>query len=411
MDSDFPFSRDFGIADTRETCIVSAQQVFERLGLETRSSNLMIPFETIAAVALDEDGELDTIKVKNLIKIFHPNADGTLSLIDFVRSVDDVYQELRLLRASIRNSRKIDKVLRRLIDGVFYVLVAIVVLSVIGYDPLAMFLSLSSVIVAFSFMVARAAGSYFEGLLFILLQKPYGIGDRINVSNSESEANLAGAQTFIVENVGMFHTSFILAATNERATISNGSLSRSRIINGGRSKNAILFFMLKFGVATPYKKIEYIKHAIERFIKARPREWKSLIGFRATSIQAELGYVEYCVVLGHRTSWQNMKVLLESKATLICFCHELMKQMGIRYIQPRRPIEMSLSNSSTAAPPTQDPSPSHQKSPSDDISSTTSLPVSAVAVSPNVASPKFDGAFSQTTFDYVAEVERMFGHK
>jgi small-conductance mechanosensitive channel len=55
-------------------------------------------------------------------------------------------------------------------------------------------------------MIGSASAKYFEGLLFILVQRPYGIGDRINVSSSESEANNGGAQGWIVENVTLFTT-------------------------------------------------------------------------------------------------------------------------------------------------------------------------------------------------------------
>jgi len=54
----------------------------------------------------------------------------------------------------------------------FYVVLASTVLSVLGFSPFQIFLSLSSVILAFAFMIGSASSKYFEGLLFILVQKP-----------------------------------------------------------------------------------------------------------------------------------------------------------------------------------------------------------------------------------------------
>ena len=54
-------------------------------------------------------------------------------------------------------------------------------------DPLALFLSLSSVILAFAFVIGSASAKYFEGVLFILVRRPYGIGDFIHVSNVNNE--------------------------------------------------------------------------------------------------------------------------------------------------------------------------------------------------------------------------------
>jgi hypothetical protein len=60
---------------------------------------------------------------------------------------------------------------------VFYAIVLSVILARIGYDPLAIFLSFSGVILAFAFMIGSASSKYFEGLLFILVRRPYNIGD------------------------------------------------------------------------------------------------------------------------------------------------------------------------------------------------------------------------------------------
>jgi small-conductance mechanosensitive channel len=293
MDTDFPFSPAFGIADSRETCVASAQDVFLRLLLQTPESDGVVPFETFATTALQKNEQLDLIKLKELIQVFRPDRDGSLTLLDFARSVDAVYKKLRLLRASIHNSSKIDRALENIINIMFYAVTTVVILAALGFNPLSLFLSLSSIILAFAFMIGSASSKYFDGLLFILVQRPYDIGDRINVSNSESEANGSGSQGWIVENISLFTTSFVLAASNERATISNGSLAKSRIINGARSPKARLFFLLKFGVEIPYEKIEIFRSVVDKFVKARPREWMALDSFRATRVEADLGFIEY----------------------------------------------------------------------------------------------------------------------
>jgi small-conductance mechanosensitive channel len=137
----------------------------------------------------------------------------------------------------------------------------------------------------------------------ILLQRPYGIGDRINISNPESDANGGGSQGWIVDDVTLFATTIYLAGTNEKATVSNGTLAKSRIINCARSHKAILVLNLKFGLDSQFNRIEIFKSAVEKFVKARPREWLALLAIRANRVEADLGFVEYGVVLQHRESW------------------------------------------------------------------------------------------------------------
>lgn len=52
----------------------------------------VLHFETIAVLATTDDGDVDKEKTKELIRLFRPNRDGTLSMLDFVRSVDGVYK-------------------------------------------------------------------------------------------------------------------------------------------------------------------------------------------------------------------------------------------------------------------------------------------------------------------------------
>jgi hypothetical protein len=227
-------------------------------------------------------------------------------------------------------------------------------------------------------------------VLFILLQKPYDIGDRVGIGNTEKEANASGTQAFVVEDVTLYHTSFIFVSTNERATVSNGTLAKSRIINCGRSPNAVIFFTLKFGVAVPYEKIEIVRTAVDKFVKARPTQFSSLLGFRATSIQAELGWIEYIVVLQHREGWQNKVAILKSKAVIQQFCLELQKKLGIGYTSPPRPVDLTFSkpNVKQSLPP---PATNANEATNDG------------PVTPNVASPTFGNSM-----DYLTEVEAMF---
>ena len=92
----------------------------------------------------------------------------------------------------------------------------------------------------------------FQGLLFILVRHPYDIGDRIHVSPVDQDTNGNGSSTWFVENAGLFTTTIRFATTNEVATVSNGSLANSRVINGARSPKMLAYVYMKFGVDVPY---------------------------------------------------------------------------------------------------------------------------------------------------------------
>lgn len=78
------------------------------------------------------------------------------------------------------------------------------------------------------------------------------------------------------------------------------------------------------------------------------RQWGSFTSFRATRVEADLGFVEYSVCAQHRESWQAPGALLESKAQLSSFALELSKKMDMRYKSPPMPVDLSLKSAADA---------------------------------------------------------------
>ncbi len=105
-------------------------------------------------------------------------------------------------------------------------------------------------------------------------------------------------------------------------------------------------------------------------MNARPRQWVALVGFRATRVEADFGYVEYRIICQHREAWQNIGThlkylqffyfccttnltkrqcsfkkgpILQSKADLSSFCLELSKKLDLRYVSPPMPVNLTTS--------------------------------------------------------------------
>jgi hypothetical protein len=99
LDTDQPFGACFGTTATREECVACSQDLYHRLLLRESQVGHDIHFNAIATLAVNpSSGELDEEKAKELLRIFRPERNGAISLVDFVSSIDAVYKELRLLR-------------------------------------------------------------------------------------------------------------------------------------------------------------------------------------------------------------------------------------------------------------------------------------------------------------------------
>ena len=144
LDSKHPFSYAFGPANTRENCIESAQDVYNRLLLHCPDKPVL-QFDTLALITLDKNGEINERKARKLIRLFRPARDGSLTALDFVKSCDKIYKDLRTLRAAIANSSQLDLAFERLVNVGFYFVLWLIVLTIIKLDPWTLFLSLSGV--------------------------------------------------------------------------------------------------------------------------------------------------------------------------------------------------------------------------------------------------------------------------
>mmetsp|Transcript_4865 Transcript_4865/g.7570 ORF Transcript_4865/g.7570 Transcript_4865/m.7570 type:complete len:130 (-) Transcript_4865:246-635(-) len=90
--------------------------------------------------------------------------------------------------------------------------------------------------------------------------------------------------------------------------------------------------------------VEIFKNELFEYIKARPREWIRPLAFRMNVISADLGYVEYFVLLNHRESWQQMGALKNSLSDVQQFCFELSASLGMGFESPPLPIQMDATS-------------------------------------------------------------------
>jgi len=366
LKSDYPFGQYFGYCPTRYECVKCSQCVYSSLlklqqrvpsidsitdgeNVNSTSSDKnngenqrdILKFHTIALIArIDETGQLDTDVMKDLMRLFRPTREGEISLVDFCKSIDSVYKEIRKLLASVTNEGMMNAAVERVVDFLFYSTLVILGMAAIGIDVFVIFGFFSATIISFSFCVGGASSEVIKGLLFILLQRPYDIGDRIALGEATEIATKTGSPQWTVTNLTLYHTTLLFAPTMESATLSNGSMANLRIINGNRSPRATLQFYMKFGVSVELGTIEEFKKRLFEYIRSKPREWLRPLAFRLCKIAADLGYVEYFIQLQHREGWQQLACLLDSLSDAQQFSFTLSASLGMDYQSPALPIHL-----------------------------------------------------------------------
>lgn len=161
MDETYPFGEAFGPAMDRNQCIGSAQAVYHSLK-KLSSSASAVPFSTITLSSVDENGAVDDAKAKAMMRVFRPDVNGELPLLAFIQCVDAVYRRYKFFRASVGNASVIDRVLENIINGVFFFVIGLMLLSFMQFNPWALLVSLTSLLVSVSFALGSSVSKYVE---------------------------------------------------------------------------------------------------------------------------------------------------------------------------------------------------------------------------------------------------------
>jgi hypothetical protein len=107
LSSRIPFGLCFGPSATRQECVEASEVVYNRL-LQSMPGQAVLSFDVLVTLTMrDHKGDLDEDTLSKLIALFRPDRDGVLTLLDFAKSVDTVYKELKMLRANVANASKV----------------------------------------------------------------------------------------------------------------------------------------------------------------------------------------------------------------------------------------------------------------------------------------------------------------
>jgi small-conductance mechanosensitive channel len=96
-------------------------------------------------------------------------------------------------------------------------------------------------------------------------RRPFDLGDRIPISNPNDRSgdNDPGYDdAWLVEDCNLFTTTLRLARTNEVAYLNNGMLSNCKIINHGRSINAMINLLIPIRLEATHEQVQIVKSSL-----------------------------------------------------------------------------------------------------------------------------------------------------
>jgi hypothetical protein len=162
----------------------------------------------------------------------------------FVQSCDSLYRRLTYFRASVQNSGSLDRVLEGGINGVYYFVLALFLLSVLRFNPWSLLLSITSLLVSFSFAFGYVSerddvcvgwnvnhasltsslinyrptiSKYIHGIMMIAVFRPFDLGDRVYLAplGTVETGRGNGGNSWLVEEIHLGATKLRYGKTGE----------------------------------------------------------------------------------------------------------------------------------------------------------------------------------------------------
>jgi len=157
-----------------------------------------------------------------------PHGTGMATLLQVMNAVATVVTTRANLCSTIANSRRVVASLRRIIAVVMDLFVLLIALNAFGLDVLAIYLAVSGILLAFTFVFGGAAAATFNAIVFHFGVTPFTVGDNIKLGADETP--------FTVERVNLLAT-HLRRADGSFIRMPNGMLMTQQIINVRESGN------------------------------------------------------------------------------------------------------------------------------------------------------------------------------
>ncbi|KAK0644083.1 hypothetical protein B0T16DRAFT_447842 [Cercophora newfieldiana] len=151
-----------------------------------------------------------------------------------------------------------------------------------------------------AFAIGRSVHHFLAGVVFILFDHPYDIGDRIELWSGQNNQSVG----LFVERQSLLYTVFRRVDNWMELQVGNEFLQQCRIENVTRSGSNRQAVTMMVDIRTSFKDLTLLKTELEAFLK-HPDNKRDFLPNLALAITAvhELNKLELRLVFTHRTNW------------------------------------------------------------------------------------------------------------
>jgi hypothetical protein len=250
--------------------------------------------------------------------------DGRVDHLELEQVLRKFYRERAALVLELNNYRTIGSVLENIVATLYWIVVAIVFMVTFDYAVTGTLVTLASLLLSLSFAVAAEVEKYVASLRFILLQRPYYVGDRIMLPESADRTAI-----LLVTHIHLMTTTFT-DTSNRNITVPNNLLAQLTIVNLKRSGNLSHTFSFHVGLYTPLERINALADRMFAFVQNNRLTWCPQVWIAFGTMDTEKDSLELLMTLDHRESPDNWERVASDKTAVLNAVRFFLRDLGIR---------------------------------------------------------------------------------
>jgi small-conductance mechanosensitive channel len=278
--------------------------------------------------------------MKYAFRLFKGKLDSNVTRASIEQTLFNLSQERRLITRNINNNRSIVSKLNVLLTLIFLVIAGILASFIFMGGDIQLFqaqfqtflLSISTMLVAYTFLIGPLFRDLLNCVLFVFLMHPYDVGDRVIID----------MMNLIVYRVNFISTEFI-QWDGQRMYIPNTVLLGKVITNVRRSDPERESIILEMHVETSTDVLQTFEQRIRSFFEANKTEFDSNFALEFKQIEKSN---KLCFNLAYQ-GYENSQAYLprwHRRARLLLFIRDLLEEMQVVYVLPPQPVCLSLPN-------------------------------------------------------------------
>ncbi|PNW74891.1 hypothetical protein CHLRE_12g505800v5 [Chlamydomonas reinhardtii] len=213
-------------------------------------------------------------EVREAFAVFDHDGDGRITLQNMVDTVVRIYKERKKLALTLQDTRTVVAKLELICGVVLHVLFAFVYLIIFQVNVRELWLTFSSVTLAFVFVFGNSIRSIYEAVLFLFVVHPFDVGDYVLLANGDMVK---------VEEIALLFCTF-LKGDGRRLYYPNTKLMGEAIVNVSRSDTYWDSAQLLVDIATPGSALEAAETRLKRWLADNPKQFTGSAGVLARTL-------------------------------------------------------------------------------------------------------------------------------